>query len=350
MLLAVAWLTIGPRPTQAQQIIQLINGDRLSGTLKEIRGDVWTFEHPTGQMSVPVASVTRFTALDPIGLRLHDRTVIAARVLAPGDRELLLSAPGGYLRSIAPEEIRAVGEVDQLEQVVPPDTGYFSPILKYWGATVALGFSDKSGNSRARGLTVDLNTSRETAKDRLNFKAGLSREEARLSEGGFETTVDKYYGSARADVFFGSRFFLFGFTRHERDVFQQIELRSKYDAGFGLQLVARTNTDLRVYSSGGARVEAFTSGGDALAWVWTAGAEFRETVGPARFTWTMDFAPNVEDFSDYQLRSDAAVMMTVFKGIGFRIGLLNELNSQPQPGVEPHDMLVSSTLTYSIGR
>lgn len=343
-------LTAVSGPVRAQQVIELVNGDRLTGTLMEVRGEVWTFDHPTGRMNVPAASVIRFTARDPIGLRLRDRTVVAARVLAPGDRELLLAAPGGFMRTIEPGEITAVGEVDDLERVVPPDTGRFSPIFKYWGATAALGFSDKSGNSRARGLTLDLEASRKTAKDRLTFRAGLSREEARLGEGGFETTVDKYYGSARADVFFGPRFFLFGFTRHERDIFQQLDLRSKYDAGFGLQIIARSGTDLRIYSSGGARVEEYTSGEDALAWVWTAGAEFRRSAGPARFAWVMDFAPNVEDFADYQLRSDAAITMTVFKGIGFRVGLINELNSQPQPGVEPHDMLVTSTLTYSLGQ
>lgn len=344
-LTAIIW-----GPAAAQQTLQLTNGDRLTGTLTAVGGGTWTFELSSGELNIPAGTVQGFTTTIAIGLRLADGTILAATVSPAPGNQLSVTGTDGTTRTVSATDIQEIGDPQVLDELEPVAIGYFTPLDRFWGATVALGFSDKSGNSRARGLTANLDVSRETAKDRLTFRAGLSREEARVGTGEFETTVDKYFGSARADVFFGPRFFLFGFTRQERDTFQQIDLRSNYDLGLGLQLIAKQRTDLRLYSSGGARVENFTSGESESAFVWGAGGAFRQLVGPARFDWSLDWAPNVEDLEDYRLRSDASLTMTVFAGIGFRVGVLNELNNRPQPGVERHDMLVTSTLTYSIGR
>jgi len=338
------------RPADAQQTLQLTNGVRLTGTLSAVDGGTWTFTLVSGELEVPAATVQSFATTTPIGLRLSDGTIMAATIAPAAGNQLSIVGADGTTRTVPATQIDAIGDPAALDQLVPVAIGYFSPIDKFWGATAALGFSDKSGNSRARGLTADLEVRRETAKDRLTFRAGLAREEAEVGGSEFETTVDKYYGSARVDLFFGPRFFIFGFTRQERDTFQQIDLRSNYDAGLGIQLIATERTDLRLYTSGGARIENFTSGESESAIVLGAGGGFRQVVGPARFHWSLDWMPNVEEFADYRLRSDASLTMTVFQGIGFRVGVLNELNNRPQPDVERHDMLVTTTLTYSIGR
>ncbi len=334
----------------AQQTMVLDNGDRLTGQLQDITDGVWTFKHPGGDVKIPASSIASFAAPDPIGMRLADGTIGAGTVTSSGN-QLRIAFQDGAARTVTPDALAAIGAADALDALEPIQVGYFSPLDQFWEATIGLGFSDKSGNSRSRGLGADFEVSRDSPKDRLTFRAGLAREDSRVGAGGdFERVVEKYYGSLRADVFLGPRLFVFGETRQERDKFQDIDLRSIYNAGFGFQVLKTPITDIRFYAAGGARREDFTSRTDTrTVGVLTLGGAFRRRVGPAVFRWNADFGPNIEDFSDYRFRSDASLTTTVLKGVGFRLGILNELNNQPPAGVKKHDMLITTALTYSIG-
>ncbi len=273
-----------------------------------------------------------------------------AATISPAGNALQLAVSDGTTRTVTSADLAAVGDPTDLPSLEPIIIGYFSPFDRFWGATVGFGFSDKSGNSRSRGISLALEAGRQSPKDRLTFKAGLTREEARLQGSEFETTVEKYFGSLRLDVFFGPSVFVFGVTAQERDQFQDVDLRSSYNAGFGYQIIATDLTDLRWYASGGLRVENFTSGGSESNGILGAGVGLRRVLGPAVFNWTGDWAPNVQNFSDYRFISDASLTTTIYKGLGFRLGLRNELNNNPRPGVEKHDMHVTTTLTYTIGQ
>lgn len=346
----VAACVVGATATvRAQQTLLLENGDRLTGQLQKIESGRWLFAHLGGEVKVPAADVAGFTTFDPIGLRLADGTILSATVSSAGDG-IRVTAMDGSTRMVAAADLAAVGDPANLASLEPIDIGYFSPFTMFWGATASLGFSDKSGNSRSRGLTLALEVARKSPKDRLTFKAGLAREDARLTGDRFETTVEKYFGSLRLDVFFGPKVFVFGVTAQERDQFQDIDLRSSYNGGFGYQLVTTALTDVRWYTSGGARVENFTSGGSESTVIVATGAAIRQVLGPAVFNWSGDWSPSVKAIRDYRFVSDASLTTTIYKGLGFRIGIRNELNNNPRPGVEKHDMFVSTTLTYTIGQ
>ncbi len=349
LLLAPLLLLAGVRPGWSQQTLVLTNGDRLSGQLQRIQGGAWVFTHAGGDVKIAASNVAAFTTPDPIGIRLSDGTIVAATVSGAG-QGLRLTTVDGQVRTVAAGDFAAVGAPTALAALEPVEIGYFSPFDRFWGATASLGFSDKSGNSRSRGLSLALEAGRKSPKDRLTFKAGLAREEARLEDQAFEKTVEKYYGSLRLDVYFSSRFFVFAVTGQERDQFQDIDLRSTYNGGLGYQIVATDLTDLRWYTSGGARVENFTSGGSVSTGIVNTGAALRQVLGPAVFNWSADWSPSVEQISDYRFVSDASVTTSIYKGIGFRIGLRNEINNNPRPGVQKHDMLVTTTLTYTIGQ
>lgn len=337
------------RGAAQEQTLQLSNGDRVTGHLLRIDAGTWVFRFAGAETQVAAARVAAFTAPQPIGVRLADGTVGAATV-QPAEGQLQLTLADGTMRTVAPAALEAVGDPANLRALRPVAISFFSPFFKYWRARGSLGFSDKSGNSRARGVAASVEIVRSTAKDRIKLVLGLAREQSESASGtGLETTVNRYYGSLRTDVFFTTRFFAFGETRQERDTFQDIDLRSFYNGGIGVQLVATKITDLRLSASGGARVERFTSGGSETAPVLTTGTDLRQKLGPATLAWDLVWLPNVEDLGDYQLRSDASITTTVYKGLGIRLGLLNEFDSRPRPGIDKHDMLVTTTLTYSIG-
>lgn len=332
-----------------QQTLELDTGDQLTGRLTQISEGVWVFRFLGGEAKVPADKVTGFTAAEAIGVRLADGTIAAVSVLSDEAGQLALVMGDGIVRRVAPAEIEAVGDATDLAALTPMRIGIFSPIDKFWGASGSAGFSSKSGNSRALGVLANVDLERRTVKDRFAVSAGLNVEQSLGSGGNLTSAVAKYYGALRADVYLRSRVFVFAGTRQERDTFQDIALRSNYHGGLGIQLRATQLTDLRFSVSGGTRIEHFVASGSARATVLNAGSDIRLRLGLATFEWKLGWVANVEDLADYQLRSEMRLTTTVYEGLGFRVGLLNEHDNQPSPGIEKHDMLLTTTLAYSIG-
>jgi putative salt-induced outer membrane protein YdiY len=333
----------------AQQTLVLSNGDRVTGQLTAIRGSDWIFQLAGGEIKLPASEISSFTATDAIGVRLADGSILAATVTTVGN-QLQLTLTDGTSRTIATADLAAVGDPGNLEALRPLEIGLFKPFSKFWGATVACGFSNNSENSKSRGLAFSFDIERASPKDRQAIKGGLSRELAPGASGDLETNVEKYCGSFRLDIFLVSRLFAFGFAGYERDRFQDIDLRQNYNIGLGYQLVENDNTDLRFYASGGARLEKYTSGSDNSTSVLGLGGGYRQRLGPILLDWTLAYTPSLEDGEDYRVVSDASLTTTIFGGLGFRIGSRNEYNNKPQPDVEKHDWLFTTALTYSIGR
>lgn len=345
---SAGWLGVA-LPLSAQHTLYLDNGDRLTGDLLRIESATWVFRFEGSDVNVPVGEVSTLAAPSPIGVRLWDGT-IAAVTVEPADDAMLLRMNDGSVQLVAPAAFAAVGSATELDSLRPVRIGLFTPFTRFWRASGSLGFSDKSGNSRAQGISTSLELARRGPRDRLRFQAGFNREQSMNAGGELEPTVSKIFAALRTDVFFTDRFFAFAETRQERDRFQDLDRRSTYGGGLGRQLLSASASDLSFAVSGGLRTENFTAGGSAHAAVVKPGLVFRQVAGPVTVDWDLAVDSNVEDLSDYALRSQASLTMTVLWGIGFRIGVLNEFDNTPRPGVEEHDMLITTTLAYSIGR
>ncbi|MFQ6047570.1 MAG: DUF481 domain-containing protein, partial [Gemmatimonadales bacterium] len=201
-----------PSPLSAQQTLLLDNGDRFTGTLLRIERGLWVFKLPVAEARVPAERVRGFTSQHPIGIRLTNGTVLAATV-APGAAGVSLTLTDGSVREVWATEIEAVGDAANLAGLARVPIGFFTPIHRFWSASGSLGFSDKSGNSRARGISTSIEIRRRTPKDRIRLTAGLNREQSRSITGEFEPTVSKYFAGLRADMYATERLFGFVETR-----------------------------------------------------------------------------------------------------------------------------------------
>lgn len=342
-----------PSPVRAQQTLVLTNGDRLTGTLVAVSAGTWTFKHPGGELKIGAADVASFTSDAELGVRLADGTIAAGRITLAGDA-MQLTTVDGTTRTIRPADLAAVGPAGDLAALRPP--GFLSPIGRYWAMTVGAGFASKSGNSRSRGFNGDLSVTRATSKDRLAFSLGGATQwsgDPANPDSALEKIVEKFYGSGRLDVFVSHAVFVFGGTQQEIDKFQGLDLRSNYGAGLGYQVIDTDPTDLRFDLSAGLRVENFTpTAGDSTASVpvASAGGQFRQKLGPLGFDWSLRWTPAVEDIQDYRFLSEAGLSTKIFKGLGFRVASRNEFNNNPPAGIQKHDWLFTTNLTYSLGK
>ena len=332
----------------AQQTLVLANGDRLTGSLKRIDGHTWVFGYGGVEVKVAVEQVAGFASPAPVGVRLSDGTVLAATVSAAGD-SLALALPDSSVRVVPPAAIEAVGSPANLKALERVTIGWFSPFDRFWATTGSLGFSDKRGNSRARGISAGLEIARRTPHDRLDFAAGVAHEEAQPSGGPFQTTVARSFMLLEADVYLAPGIYVSAITRQEHDRFQQLRLRSTYTTGFGYQLVQSRTSDLRVTTLGGVRREDVLTDGVSATPIIDLLAAYRQSVGVAGFAGRLDYAPKTGDFRDYIMTSSGSVTAKIYRGIGLRLEVQGQYNSRPQPGVRNTDILTTTTLTYSIG-
>jgi putative salt-induced outer membrane protein YdiY len=335
----------------AQETVTLRNGDRLSGKLTAIAGGTWVFKHAGGELRVSGADVASYVTSGPVGVRLADGTILAGTVTAVGDRLQLVGADGAS-RLITPADLAAVGDPNRLETLRPLTIGYFSPFTRFWSATVGLGFSSKTGNSKSRGLAGELSLERSTNKDRIQLGLGIAKNYATpYADSALVQNVSKIYGNGRLDISFGKRVFAFGATTQERDRFQNLDLRSAYHAGLGYQILARAATDFRLSLSAGYRRENFVTPDSISATpILEAGTALKQKLGPIDLQWNFDWAPSTENLRDYRMLSTSSLTTTVVAGLGFRLASRNESNNNPPAGFRKHDWLLTSALTYSLGR
>jgi putative salt-induced outer membrane protein YdiY len=335
-------------PVAAQQTLTLSSGDRLSGRLVRIADSTWIFRYAGAELRLPARAVTGLTATAPVGVRLADSTIGAATV-APGPAGLVLTFADGSVRTLPATQLAAVGDPSNLAALRPRHIGLFTPITRFWHATGSVGLSDKSGNSTARGVALSLDVERKTPRDRITAGVAVHRESSQPPGGIYQATVEKYFGYVRADVYLNARFFTFAQMQQERDRFQDLALRSTYTAGLGLQAVSTQQTDLRFWGSAGLLHQSFFTTPNNQTAVAVAGYSLSQGLGPATLAWRFEATPSLEDLSNYHFRSDASITTSIVGGIGLRLGAVNEFNNRPQPGVKKHDMLLTTTVTYSIG-
>ena len=238
--------------------------------------------------------------------------------------------------------------VDDLAALRKPG-GLLGRLIRDWGATGSLGFSDKRGNSRARLFSAGIRLTRKARGTRLDLGASGTREEAEAPTGALETTVSKGQQFLQADLYVSPRVFLTAVTRQEQDRFQDLALRSTYTAGVGYQAVRTNRTDLRVNVLLGFRREDYISGVASSNPIAGIAAAFQQKFGPVTLDWRSTWDPRTGDFADYRFVSNATVTTRLFKGLGLQFAVLEEYNSRPRPGVEKNDLLTTTTLTYSIG-
>ena len=329
----------------AQQTLILTNGDRVTGKIDKIDGAIWVVKYLDGEIKVPAGQIQTFSTSVPLGVRLANGTI---GVLDTA--RMYVMVPNGPAVAVAPAEIAAVGPADRPEALRVIRIGLYSPIRKFWVLVAGFGVSDLSGNSRARTTSGNIEFERRTKKDRLNLQGAMHRESSQSPGGAFAQTVGKYFAAARTDITISGALFVFGETRNERDRFQDLKLRSIYDAGLGLQVVSNKNTDLRFSGGGGYRKEKYYTALSSNSTIIVAGGIWKQRVGPMRFAWQVDWNPRADMISNYTLRSDASLTATTFKGLGLRVAMLDEYNSMPVLGLKKHDRLLAAVLSYAVGK
>ncbi len=233
LLMGVAWLTAAG----ASDILDLVNGDRLSGELIELRDGVFVLDHPySGEIETPQEAVETFFTAEPRWWR-DDDGVTGFGPFFPRDGvqwtqadDVLQTMPVETLERIWPAEVDPdmPAPVEEVEEPEPP---------RLWSGTFDTGVAYRSGQVDSIDADAALNLIRATERTELSFRASGAYGEV---ESVLNTRQLK--GQTRLKVYPRERFYLFGLTGLEHDAAKRLDLRWNTAFGAGYDIIDTDRT------------------------------------------------------------------------------------------------------------
>lgn len=277
--------------TDAPVTVQMTSGDRLVGII-EIRSD--------GEPSVIHASIGDI----PIEMRQ-----ISALWAANGED---------------PEAVAIKEKFEAQKELLRPK----------WSATLEAGGVMKEGNADTIDGRGRFDVKRKTPDDLLEFFLA-----AEYSEQDDVRTRNEYRGGVRFENKINKRKYWYTRILLEFDEFENLDLRSTASYGYGYYWIQEDAHEFKTSLGVGYRHESFNTGDTLDSAVIDLGLNYRVDIGAwAQFTHSAMYAPDFEDFKDFRLDFDTALVLP-FRDEKWKLklGIRNEYNALPQRGIERLD-------------
>lgn len=313
-------------PSFADEII-LLNNDRISGELTRAENGLVTVK--TGY-SDPVViqqgSIRALSTEKPVTLLLESGEVLKGRVSTADDGKF-------YLEPTPQREVVALNWMS-VKAINPPPSK--------WKGNIAIGGSVESGNTERSSLSMGVETSRKTEKDRfgIRFFFNYAEENDILS-------TRNTYGSLKYDYFFYTSFYGYLGVEMLKDKFKDLNLRTVTGSGAGYQIwddkikSLSFETGLTFFS------EDLKKGEDSNRAAGRLNTSFAWTIASAvtlseQATWY----PSLES-SQYLFRNEAGLSIPAGSGWNFGINNIYEHNSNPPAGIRKNDLQWILALQYA---
>ncbi len=203
-----------------------------------------------------------------------------------------------------------------------------------WTATLEAGGSMTEGNTDTLEVRGRFDLQRKADSDLLKLYLA-----ATYSERDDSRTENEYKGGVWFESAFDERRFWYTRTELEFDEFEDLDLRATAAAGAGLYWFKNPDRELKTSAGIGYRHEAFDTGRTTNEAVIDLTLDYRLDIAPwVQLTHKGFFSPAIEDFDDYRLAFDTALVFPFKKEIWkLKLGMNNQYNARPQPGVERLD-------------
>jgi putative salt-induced outer membrane protein YdiY len=213
----LALLLLAAAPAFAD-VVQLQNGDRITGTVTHLGGGTLTFKTAGGgEITIPWNTVTSLTSTAQL------QVTIAGR---PGKQMItaIATAAPGQL-TLTPIGTVAITDITDLEPVEPP-------VTINGGANA--GFLNSHGNTDVFSLRLDGDITVREHKNRYNASAALNRVKDRALD---LDTAKNWNTALNYDRFLSKRLFVNANAIFTNDQFRDLDLRSAFGVGIGYQFI-----------------------------------------------------------------------------------------------------------------
>ncbi|HNQ22000.1 MAG TPA: DUF481 domain-containing protein [Phycisphaerae bacterium] len=317
-------------------VITTTDGSRLVGKVTAVaEGKLTLVTGFAGTVTIELAKVQAISTDESVNVRFDsgDQLVGKMQLNAEGTQAQMEGALGpipvevGKVEAIWPagaEDPRIVQAQKAAEAAKPK-----------WSATLEAGATKKEGNTDTFEVRGRGELRRKTVDDLLKFYIA-----ADYAEQNDTRNRNEYLGGVYYEYNITERFMAYGRGELEHDEFENLDLRATAAAGVGYYWLKKPHHEFKTRAGGGYRHEAYEDGRTVDDPIADLGMDYRLDISRwAQFTHSTTYSPSLEEFSDYRLVLDTALAFPLANSDVWKLklGVKNEYNSNPQPGVERLD-------------
>ncbi|GAB1489774.1 hypothetical protein MASR2M8_22280 [Opitutaceae bacterium] len=319
-------------------VVETKNGARLVGTVTKIDGDKVTLSTDyAGTVTIKQSEVVSLSTEKPLNVRLAGGTVLQGTLSSTASGQLQVSGGDGTINTT----------VDKVAMTWSP--GAEDPAVaahrRAWAYELGLDVTGKTGNSEQLGSAVSARATLASAQDTLQFYTAYNRQES----DGVKSADQFKAGIDYANNFSGKKSW---YVRNEGgfDRIKDIELYNVAAAGLGYDLIKSAKQTLTGRAGISFRYEGYEN--PVVEDVNSAGLDIgfahRLEFNTGVLTTNLSYVPAFDDFAIYRATHETFFEMPITASLWkLRMGVSNDYNSEPGPGVDRLDTTYFTRLILS---
>lgn len=221
---------IASQAAQADEVY-LLNGDRITGTVKGIEDGNLVFETASfGEIKIPATDVATINTDDVVTVELQDGGYVTGVMSSSEDGKIVLRRPEETTAEFAYSDFKAIHPGDEI------------PVPEFaWSGRVNVGANSSSGNTENEAINADFEIEGRGEDDRLTFLGEFNWEWSKGTE-----TADDQRLAGQYDGFVTEHWYVYVNGRLERNDFQDLNLRTAVGPGVGYQFFDTEAAQLRL--------------------------------------------------------------------------------------------------------
>ena len=318
--------------------ITLKNGDRLTGSIQKSDADNLTLKTDYADIvTIKWSAVEHISADKPLYVTSKQGQVLVGTVESKDGKFQVHTEESGEI-SLTRDAVQVMRSPEEQK------------LAQAWSGFVDTGLSLTRGNSKTTTYALGANADRTTERDKVTVYAVSLFAKSTIA-GVSADTAKAVRGGLRYDFNLSRQTFAFAFTDLEYDKFQQLDLRNVLGGGFGYHLIKTDATMLDLFAGASFNQEFFSNNidrrtaevlvGNELSYKMSQSVVFRERLA---------IYPNVSDVGEFRGQFDTSLLTKVNKWLGWQITLSDRYLSNPLPGIQKNDLLMTTGLRVTFGR
>jgi putative salt-induced outer membrane protein YdiY len=329
-ILLFGLLAAAPADAEATDVVQLVNGDRLSGEVVRMeKSELVLKTSYAGQFRIKWDEVACVSTDRELTFVLKSGEVLTGRPSCPESGKMQIVGE----RMGTPSEF-PLGDFQAVSSSPPP--------LITYKARITAGGSTTDGNTNTTAFSSAADFEARSDRNRVTMKGRGNYGE---SEG--STTEKNALGSLKYDHFLTKRLYAYAQSLFEYDKFQDLTLRTTLSVGPGYQILDTDRLQLFVEAGFSYVNENFDNEKDNryTAARWSVGLDVVLVPERVKFFHHQEGYWSLEDVDSYLFRSDQGFRFALVGNFFANLEYDYMYNNEPAPGTKSSD----SALIFGLG-
>jgi putative salt-induced outer membrane protein YdiY len=351
LLMTFCSLSAGPQPTRADAI-HTSDGSRIVGTIDILsEGKLIFLSNIAGKLEVDVAQLVAIESESDLNVEFDSGDRLVGHVtIHPGEnRSVVHTSLGAF--DFAADKIKSVWPVGadspEVIAIKKDEEKKRQELIPEWTVSLQAGAIRNEGNTDNLSAHGRFDLKRKTKSDLLSFYLyGQYAEQNDLR------TENEYGGGINYEYNLTDRWYWYTRLDLEHDEFEDLDLRTTVATGVGYYWIKKDDHEFKTRAGVGHRHESYDTGLTTDEVILDLGMDYRIDLADwVQFVHSATYSPAFEDFDDYRLNFDTAVVFPLKKDVWkLKIGMRNEYNSMPRGNNEALDNTYYTDIVMELKR